>query len=348
MHYSVSNQSSPLIRSDQWFLHRRLRSIPMGSDSASIASGHANQKKHRIGEIETGEDRCATRTAGFSWVERDSISTGDSSSLPSVEQVGKLDGGQEILQTKRGDEKHDNELVLLTSRSVDSNHGVSREDGVRRINSYRSDFFSRSNVDEAKEREVLDNWEVVADALNIKDLVPPSQNMKDSSRSNSCTLDYGVLLRDLEANNASRGPLHQTNNSAWRPGDVFRPQNLPSINTNYPRVLRGTLPNIAKQHARVVNSGHGGARGGATWSWTRRAVAPEQPTSCPICCEDLDSTDRCFRPCPCGFQVCLFCHKRIREDNGRCPGCRKQYEAIDIETYFMTRAHLGMRRRFMS
>ncbi|KAL9262533.1 General negative regulator of transcription subunit 4-like protein [Drosera capensis] len=292
-----------------------------------VGCGGRRREDEQIGEIETVGDRCATRQRGFHGKnrdKRDSISTGDSSSPPSVEQVGKLDGGQEILQTKRGDEKHDN------------------------FNSYRSDCFSRSNVDVAKEGEVLDDWDSVADALNIQDVVPPSRDMKDSSRSNSCKLDYGVLLSDLEANNASRGPLHQTNNSAWRSGDVFRPQNLPSINTNYNRVLRGTLPNIGKQHARVVNSRHDGARGGATWSWTRRAVAPEQPTSCPICCEDLDLTDRCFRPCPCGFQVCLFCHKRIREDDGRCPGCRKQYEAIDIETYFMTRAHLGMRRRFMS
>jgi CCR4-NOT transcription complex subunit 4 len=25
--------------------------------------------------------------------------------------------------------------------------------------------------------------------------------------------------------------------------------------------------------------------------------------SCPLCMEDLDMTDRNFRPCPCGYQV---------------------------------------------
>ncbi|EEC73481.1 hypothetical protein OsI_07812 [Oryza sativa Indica Group] len=52
---------------------------------------------------------------------------------------------------------------------------------------------------------------------------------------------------------------------------------------------------------------------------------PSKPTSCPICYEDLDPTDSSFLPCPCGFHLCLFCHKRILEADGRCPACRKQY-----------------------
>ena len=54
----------------------------------------------------------------------------------------------------------------------------------------------------------------------------------------------------------------------------------------------------------------------------------EQDT-CPICTEDLDETDRSFIPCPCGYQLCLFCYKKIQEDKsgqagaGLCPGCRK-------------------------
>lgn len=29
----------------------------------------------------------------------------------------------------------------------------------------------------------------------------------------------------------------------------------------------------------------------------------DDETSCPLCMEDLDVTDRNFRPCPCGYQV---------------------------------------------
>ncbi len=29
----------------------------------------------------------------------------------------------------------------------------------------------------------------------------------------------------------------------------------------------------------------------------------EDEEKCPLCCEDLDVTDRNFFPCPCGYQV---------------------------------------------
>ncbi|KAI3499372.1 hypothetical protein L2E82_15808 [Cichorium intybus] len=85
---------------------------------------------------------------------------------------------------------------------------------------------------------------------------------------------------------------------AWRPDDVSRPQ---------------SLPNLLKQNSLPMKSGTPGF----------------SPSSCPICCEDLDMTDSSFLPCPCGYRLCLFCHKRILEDNGRCPGCRKPYEQAD-------------------
>ncbi|KFK41923.1 hypothetical protein AALP_AA2G189500 [Arabis alpina] len=46
---------------------------------------------------------------------------------------------------------------------------------------------------------------------------------------------------------------------------------------------------------------------------------------CPICSEEMDATDLSFLPCPCGFQLCLFCHKQITENDGRCPACREKY-----------------------
>ncbi|CAL9240691.1 unnamed protein product [Arabidopsis halleri] len=46
---------------------------------------------------------------------------------------------------------------------------------------------------------------------------------------------------------------------------------------------------------------------------------------CPICSELMDATDLIFEPCPCGFRICLFCHKKISENEARCPACRKDY-----------------------
>ncbi|KAG7590155.1 Zinc finger RING-type [Arabidopsis suecica] len=46
---------------------------------------------------------------------------------------------------------------------------------------------------------------------------------------------------------------------------------------------------------------------------------------CPICSELMDATDLEFQPCPCGFRICLFCHKKISENEARCPVCRKDY-----------------------
>ncbi|GFP97695.1 general negative regulator of transcription subunit 4 [Phtheirospermum japonicum] len=73
---------------------------------------------------------------------------------------------------------------------------------------------------------------------------------------------------------------------AWRPNDEFRPQSLPNL----------------------------------------KLISDARDLSCPICFEDLDGTDSSFLPCLCGFRLCLFCHKRIIEDDGRCPGCRKKYD----------------------
>jgi len=47
---------------------------------------------------------------------------------------------------------------------------------------------------------------------------------------------------------------------------------------------------------------------------------------CPICCENIDDTDKAFFPCPCGFQPCMFCYNKIVEiGDARCPACRRTY-----------------------
>jgi CCR4-NOT transcription complex subunit 4 len=47
--------------------------------------------------------------------------------------------------------------------------------------------------------------------------------------------------------------------------------------------------------------------------------------------EDLDITDRNFRPCKCGYQICLFCYRHIKDDlNGLCPACRTPYDDSNV------------------
>lgn len=48
----------------------------------------------------------------------------------------------------------------------------------------------------------------------------------------------------------------------------------------------------------------------------------------------MDISDKNFRPCPCGYQICQFCYNNIRlnpELNGRCPGCRRLYDDESVE-----------------
>mmetsp|Transcript_39984 Transcript_39984/g.125587 ORF Transcript_39984/g.125587 Transcript_39984/m.125587 type:complete len:872 (-) Transcript_39984:79-2694(-) len=61
----------------------------------------------------------------------------------------------------------------------------------------------------------------------------------------------------------------------------------------------------------------------------QRAVLGDEdggPT-CPLCCEEMESTDLALLPCPCGYQICLLCLHKIRnEGNKQCPACRSEYE----------------------
>ncbi|EFC48982.1 RING zinc finger transcription negative regulator protein [Naegleria gruberi] len=57
----------------------------------------------------------------------------------------------------------------------------------------------------------------------------------------------------------------------------------------------------------------------------------DEDTTCPICCEDLDITDKHFQPCPCGFKICSWCWNKIDNTSKRCPNCRREYEKSNIE-----------------
>ncbi|XP_071731651.1 uncharacterized protein [Rutidosis leptorrhynchoides] len=153
--------------------------------------------------------------------------------------------------------------------------------------------------DDDEDDDCLDDWEAMADALEADEIKKDDDGDANlESRVHETARESEPVLTTKagrEINQARASVL------AWRPDDVMRPL---------------CLPNLLKQHSFPMKSG-------------MRHCAGFVPSSCPICCEDLDMTDSSFLPCPCGYRLCLFCHKRILEDNGRCPGCRKPYEQPD-------------------
>ncbi|OIT02259.1 PREDICTED: uncharacterized protein LOC109227026 isoform X1 [Nicotiana attenuata] len=179
---------------------------------------------------------------------------------------------------------------------------------------------SMSEEDNEGDDGCLDDWEAVADALAATD---KKQEQLSSSLDSAPERDENVVHvsspedpdRHESGLDVSKQkpwePISPVSFRAWRPDDAFRPQSLPTLSKQY------TFPMNLGQHY----------RGGSVWGCKSLSI----PTSCPICCEDLDFTDTSFLPCPCGFRLCLFCHKRILEEDGRCPSCRKQYKHDPLE-----------------
>ncbi|KAI1265400.1 hypothetical protein F5Y18DRAFT_51433 [Xylariaceae sp. FL1019] len=63
----------------------------------------------------------------------------------------------------------------------------------------------------------------------------------------------------------------------------------------------------------------------------------EEDDTCPLCIEEFDLSDRNFRPCPCGYQVCQFCYNNLKNNlNGLCPACRRPYDEKDIQWKVVT------------
>ncbi|CAG8877431.1 unnamed protein product [Penicillium nalgiovense] len=71
----------------------------------------------------------------------------------------------------------------------------------------------------------------------------------------------------------------------------------------------------------------------------------------PLCIEEFDLSDKNFKPCPCGYQICQFCYNNIKTQNeeGRCPNCRRgydestiQYKIPDVEEF---KADLALKHR---
>ncbi|KAL5544323.1 hypothetical protein UlMin_008107 [Ulmus minor] len=181
---------------------------------------------------------------------------------------------------------------------------------------------SITEEDEEGDDDCLDDWEAVADALaaNDKQQNPcpesPPEHEPVAQLVSSCEETNGSGLGDgnPKPDYARMVPRASSGNCrAWRPDDACRPQSLPNLSKQL------SLPNSDRQRYGC---------GGVPWACNNGVPAP---SSCPICCEDLDMTDTSFLPCQCGFRLCLFCYKRIVDGDGRCPGCRKCYEHNPVQ-----------------
>ncbi|KAH7427075.1 hypothetical protein KP509_10G029100 [Ceratopteris richardii] len=182
--------------------------------------------------------------------------------------------------------------------------------------------FSQSNSSQmsssSEDENEVDDWETVADALHVQATV---EDMKPTKPIDHCLSSDGTLhLKSSSSIDADKCILKPESKyrpgncgsrtradagRAWRPDDLSRPE---------------TLPRLSKQHSFPLQSG-------SLWATSHGTIwgLPPPPSHCPICTEELDTTDSSFVPCSCGFRLCLFCHHRILIGDGRCPGCRKSY-----------------------
>ncbi|KAL1625936.1 transcriptional repressor general negative regulator of transcription subunit 4 [Neofusicoccum ribis] len=61
-------------------------------------------------------------------------------------------------------------------------------------------------------------------------------------------------------------------------------------------------------------------------------IDDDEEELCPLCVEEFDLSDKNFKPCPCGYQICQFCYNNIKTTmNGLCPACRRPYDEKSIE-----------------
>ena len=63
-------------------------------------------------------------------------------------------------------------------------------------------------------------------------------------------------------------------------------------------------------------------------------------SECPLCIRPMDEDDQRFYPCPCKYQICMFCYNKLIESDPRCPGCRSKY-AKKSEDMFVDRPIFG-------
>ncbi|PON76020.1 43kDa postsynaptic protein [Trema orientale] len=168
---------------------------------------------------------------------------------------------------------------------------------------------SGSVSEEEADDGCLDDWEAFADAINASEIQwKPFSNSPAKPHARSECIGSALPKKNPDTDLSKvdirdkRVTGSHVNSRAWRADDAFRPQ---------------CLPNLSNQQHSFPTTNSEWHEGSIRWA-----------SSCPICYEDLDVTDSSFLPCSCGFRLCLFCHKQILEADGRCPGCRKQYDCV--------------------
>ncbi|CAL9247221.1 unnamed protein product [Arabidopsis halleri] len=226
--------------------------------------------------------------------------------------VENLDGQEE---TNNGTHRHESFIESLSNSPNSILSGMNSIPNFSSSSSSGSGGSCSGNITEEEDADddgCLDDWEAIADALAADDEKHEKENPPESCKEHediqqlACPRDLiggsDVVVRDAKVDCQRTMSRKQKSNQAWRPDDKLRPQGL---------------PNLEKQRSFPVMNLH--------------FNSVTVPSSCPICYEDLDLTDSNFLPCPCGFRLCLFCHKTICDGDGRCPGCRKPYERNTIK-----------------
>ncbi|KAF8006004.1 hypothetical protein BT93_K0323 [Corymbia citriodora subsp. variegata] len=244
--------------------------------------------------------------------------SGSGQSLENLETRRQRDDENGSVHQDSDSESPSNSPIGLTS-VLSGNHSSGNCSGSSSSCSSGSSTgcFSGSTTEEEEGGDdgCLDDWEAVADALAADEKPqnppfdpPPEGETVGGLQSRGEHEKESVLPDNSRPECVKRPPRTASgNNQAWRPDDAFRPQSLPNLSKQY------SFPNTKRHYG----------SGAIPWGCSK---AMSVPSSCPICFEDLDKTDSSFLPCLCGFRLCLFCHKRILEEDGRCPGCRKPYE----------------------
>ncbi|XP_048621862.1 uncharacterized protein LOC125591520 isoform X1 [Brassica napus] len=226
-----------------------------------------------------------------------------------IEKVVHRDLPVEKLDGQRGEEEAHHHESFVESLSNSPNSILTSINSIPNFCSGSSSGSGGScsgNITEdedAADGGCLDDWEAFADALAADE--QKKHDKENPPEEQSASLRDSVSGSNVAVRDVKPMSRKQKSNQAWRADDKLRPQGL---------------PNLGKQRSFPVMNLH----------FSSEAV----PSSCPICYEDLDLTDSNFLPCPCGFRLCLFCHKTICDGDGRCPGCRKPYEknTVKVET----------------
>ncbi|KAF6159830.1 hypothetical protein GIB67_032914 [Kingdonia uniflora] len=293
----------------------------MNPDSSIVTGSVVVQATNRSAKLK----RCKLDARREQWLSqvknkgaKEDSSGRDDSPASTFPPIGEPDNGSlGSSETRSLGEENENE---------NENEGLNVHDSVFETlidSSISSHCFSRSVSGDEEEGEeerdgegeedgCLDDWEAVADALIAND-EKASEN-SETPESQSQPLPVGSSSpKSVDVPK----PEVAVKRCAWRPDDAFRPQ---------------SLPNLSKQYSFPTSSDLRYGHGTIDIPWVcRNILSQSQPSSCPICYEDLDLTDSSFLPCLCGFRLCLFCHKRILEADGRCPGCRKKYDDVKGE-----------------